>query len=552
MVQHHRHLHQSIRKGDHVTTEQADPAAGGGSSCAFVRKTRPKLFCLFLLSLFSCAFILALHLFCSSSPSLLKLYSFGLSSEIEVTVPRCSSTPSGSICCDRSKPRTDVCLMEGDVRTDPATFSISVYGSRASSTSHNMSSVLVTPTEPGQQEEQELLQLEKIKPYTRKWETSVMDTIDQLELTSKNCKLKADHHCDIWHNVPAIFFSTGGYTGNVYHEFNDGILPLYITSQHFNRKVVFVILEYHEWWITKYADILPLLSDYPPIDFSGDRRKHCFPRAIVGLSIHDELTVDPSLMMGNKSIIDFRNLLDKAYRPRISSLSSTGVKSNAQDASPSPLMLRYSSQGTDQQLKSTQVSVGGDIVEQTNRVVTIKKPKLVILSRNGSRAIINEGSMAKMAAKCGFEVQVLRPNPTTELAKVYKALNSSDVMVGVHGAAMTHFLFMRPGCVFIQVIPLGTEWAAEAYYGEPAKKLGLKYIGYKILVKESSLYSQYEANDPILKDPDSVNEKGWQLTKKIYLDGQNVILNLQRFEGHLMSAYDHIKSSRSRHPMLSQ
>ncbi|CAM8975756.1 unnamed protein product [Rhodiola kirilowii] len=540
MVQHHRQQHHQIQMmkkgggggvGDYFGRDEVQDAAVNGSSyasnCVFTRKTRPKLFYLLLISLFSCAFILALHLFCSSSTSLLMLYdSFGLSSEIRVTAHLCSSTPPGSICCDRSNPRTDICFMEGDVRTDPASFSISVYGSRR----------LV---DTGHHEDEILLQHENIKPYTRKWETSVMDTIDQLQLTSKIDKLKADHHCDVWHHVPAVFFSTGGYTGNVYHEFNDGILPLYITTQHFNRNVVFVILEYHIWWITKYGDILSQLSRYPPIDFSGDKRKHCFPRAIVGLNIHDELTVEPSLMIGNKSIIDFRNLLDKAYWPRINSLST-------QDISPSSFP-PYSSDQNLSAIKSNDTSVRGTI-RQENIVIAFKKPKLVILSRNGSRAITNEGSMSEMAEKIGFEVQVLRPNPTTELAKVYRALNSSDVMIGVHGAAMTHFLFMRPGTAFIQVIPLGTEWAAEAYYGEPAKKLGLKYIGYKILARESSLYNQYDADDPILKDPDSVNEKGWQLTKKIYLDGQNVILDLRRFERHLINAYDHIISRRIRLP----
>ncbi|PRQ44798.1 putative glycosyltransferase 61 [Rosa chinensis] len=81
-----------------------------------------------------------------------------------------------------------------------------------------------------------------------------------------------------------------------------------------------------------------------------------------------------------------------------------------------------------------------------------------------------------MDEKIGFQVQVLRPEPTTELAKIYWDLNSSDVMIGVHGAAMTHLLFMKPG------------WGDEAYYEKPARKLGLKYTGYHILTKESSLY----------------------------------------------------------------
>ena len=143
----------------------------------------------------------------------------------------------------------------------------------------------------------------------------------------------------------------------------------------------------------------------------------------------------------------------------------------------------------------------------------------------------------KMAEEIGFRVEVIRPRPRTELARIYQALNSSEVMIGVHGAAMTHFLFMRPGSVFIQVIPLGTEWAADAYYGEPARKLGLKYIGYQILPRESSLYDKYDKNNPVLRDPRSVSNKGWQYTKSIYLDNQKVRLNLRRFQRRLLRAY---------------
>jgi protein O-GlcNAc transferase len=181
---------------------------------------------------------------------------------------------------------------------------------------------------------------------------------------------------------------------------------------------------------------------------------------------------------------------------------------------------------------------------------TLKRPKLVILSRNGSRAITNEDLLVKMAEEIGFRVEVVRPERTTELARIYGALNSSEVMIGVHGAAMTHFLFMRPGSVFIQVIPLGTEWAADAYYGEPARKLGLKYIGYQILPRESSLYDKYDRNDPVLRDPESVSEKGWQYTKSIYLDNQNVRLDLGRFQKRLLRAYSYTIAKRNRRSHL--
>lgn len=405
--------------------------------------------------------------------------------------------------------------MKGDVRTHAASSSLILHRTNGLMIDN------VSGLSDGGDDEAEAIQHEKIRPYTRKWETNVMDTIDELDLIVKRDS-GIHHRCDVHHEVPAVFFSTGGYTGNLYHEFNDGILPLYITSQHLNKKVVFVILEYHNWWITKYGDILSQLSDFPAIDFSGDKRIHCFPEAIIGLRIHDELTVDTSLMEGNKTIGDFHDLLDQAYWPRIRGL----IQDEEREA-----------QSNMENLAISQSLVNAAETAKEKR--DLDKPKMVIVSRNGSRAITNEDSLVKIAEDIGFIVEVLRPQRTTELAKIYRVLNSSDVMVGVHGAAMTHFLFMKPASVFIQVIPLGTEWAAETYYGEPATKFGLRYIGYKILPKESSLYEDYSKDDPILKDPNSVNQKGWEFTKKIYLDRQTVRLDLRRFGKHLLRAYYH-------------
>ncbi|KAI3412543.1 TFIIB-type domain-containing protein [Psidium guajava] len=412
--------------------------------------------------------------------------------------------------------------MKGDVRTHSASSSVFLYSSKQTSGFVDLFSNFLGVAKDRDDDD---LQHEKIRPYTRKWESTTMETIDELDLVVKKEIAGARHQCDVWHNVPAVFFSTGGYTGNVYHEFNDGILPLYVTSQHFKKEVVFVILEYHNWWITKYGDILSHLTNYPPIDFGGDKRTHCFPEAIVGLKIHDELTVDPSLMKGKKSILDFRHLLDRAYWPRINGLIQDEER--------------------EMRLKLSQPPSSGPFGEQSLEInkqdqkLRLKKPKLVILSRSGSRALVNEDRLIKMAEEKGFKVEVFRPDKTTELAKIYRVLNSSEVMIGVHGAAMTHFLFLKPGSVFIQVVPLGTDWAAEAYYGEPARKLGLKYIGYEILPRESSLYSEYDKADPVLTDPKSVTNKGWEYTKKIYLDSQNVSLDMRRFGKRLLEAYDY-------------
>lgn len=168
------------------------------------------------------------------------------------------------------------------------------------------------------------------------------------------------------------------------------------------------------------------------------------------------------------------------------------------------------------------------------------------MSREGSRAVTNEAAAAAEATAVGFDVVMLRPDRTTELAKIYGLLNRSDVMVGVHGAAMTHFLFLRPGAVLVQVIPLGAEWAAETYYGGPAKKVGLKYMGYRVLGRESSLVEVYGGDDPVLKDPRSVNKMGWEVTKSVYLDNQKVRLDIPRFRRRLMRVYMYCVARRRR------
>ncbi|KAJ8565084.1 hypothetical protein K7X08_001544 [Anisodus acutangulus] len=508
-MMHYKRYHSWSKKGGDVLVVCVDEETNPlglvcGNSAYNHKRTKPKLCYLLFLSLISFSFILALYSFSSEGG--------GLGPKTDVN--GCSSISNGSICCERSSIRSDVCVMKGEVRTDSVSSTITLYRNN--------------DVTPNLDENDEVLWHEKIRPYTRKWEKSVMDTIDELDLVVKGEHSGVHQKCDVEHDVPAVFFSTGGYTGNLYHEFNDGLIPLYITSQKFNKKVVFVILEYHNWWITKYENILSHFTEYPIIDFTGDKRTHCFPEAIVGLRIHDELTVNSSLMGNNKSIRDFRDLLDRAYWPRIRGL--------IQDEE------REASMNMEKLVSSPSSETKMVMMEEKH---DLKKPKVVIIARNDSRAIMNEDSFVKMIEDIGFSVEVLRPQRTTELARIYQVLNSSDVMIGVHGAAMTHFLFMRPGSVFIQIIPLGTDWAAGTYYGEPAVKLGLKYIGYKILAKESSLYDDYDKNDSVLTDPNSVNDRGWEFTKKIYLDRQNIRLNLGRFRKRLLHAYYHSVANES-------
>ena len=410
-----------------------------------------------------------------------------------------SRTPNeGFLCCDRSHQRTDVCYLRGDIRTDAQSSSVLLYGTRDENST-----------------------IETIRPYTRKWETQIMSTIDELNLRPvpvfANGSSSASQ-CSVHHNVPAIVFSTGGYTGNVYHEFNDGLIPLFITAERFKGEVVLVVLEYHSWWKTKYADVVKKLSNYKMVDFSNDSRVHCFSEMIVGLKIHGELTVDPKLMHnGTISFSPFltccKFCLTNKFLTWIWQQYNATAGKGIQDFQ-SLLGQGFGGHQSIQLLQGQQAS---------------PRPKLAIFIRHKSRMLQNLRDIIKLCERTGFDVQILNPRRTTPLSEIYGALNSSHAMLAVHGAAMTHFLFMHPGSVLIQIVPLGLDWAAEAYYGEPARNLGLRYIAYKMAPEESSLYRQYDRRSPVIRDPDAITSKGWSETKRIYLERQNVRVNLRKF-----------------------
>ncbi|GJN33308.1 hypothetical protein PR202_gb21894 [Eleusine coracana subsp. coracana] len=311
---------------------------------------------------------------------------------------------------------------------------------------------------------------------------------------------------------PAVVFSTGGYTGNVYHEFNDGVLPLFVTAHHLRRRVVFVILEYHDWWVTKYGDVVSRLSAFPPIDFANDRRVHCFPEVIAGLRIHGELTVDPARTPEGKSVADFRRLLDDAYRGRIQFLE-------IQERRAARKQQRH----------------------HHHRRGTRPVPHLVPPRHHQE----NEADVAAMAAAVGFDVRVVQPDRTTELCKIYRELKRQRRHGGRarrrHDALPLH---ARPGTVFIQVVPLGTDWAAGPTTASPRPGWGCATWATRSTRRRARCQGEYPAGDPVLTDPAGVAQRGWDVTKKVYLDRQNVRLDLNRFREELVRAHRYLVDTR--------
>ncbi|GLT27598.1 hypothetical protein SLA2020_025830 [Shorea laevis] len=368
-----------------------------------------------------------------------------------------------TICCDRSHQFYAICLINGSTVLDPTTATFFVMDPTSSSASYT---------------------LEKIRPYPRKAESHTMATIKELTLTSGP---GPSPPCEVQHNVPALVFSAGGYTGNFFHDLSDGFIPLFITINSIfdaHQDFILVISKARDWWVNRYADLLHILTKHPIINLDNDTSNHCFTSASVGLISHGLITVDPTLLPRPTTLSDFCSMLGKAFG-----------------------------------------HLGSAILDPPK-----VRPRLVLISRPGGigRVLLNEEDAKRLAEKIGFELVLFEPKATTSLSNVYALLHTSHAMIGVHGAALTHLLFLRPDSVFVQVVPLGTRWVAKVCYGMPARAVGLEYIEYRIGVEESSLLEKYDKNDLVIKDPIAFRGKNWS-AMNIYLKEQNVKLNIVRF-----------------------
>ncbi|XP_054825720.1 xylan glycosyltransferase MUCI21-like isoform X2 [Prosopis cineraria] len=337
--------------------------------------------------------------------------------------------------------------------------------------------------------------VEKIKPYPRKFEDFIMAQIKNITLISG----PQSPPCKVHHIVPALVFSVGGYTGNFFHDFTDGFIPLFITINtifHDHQGFVIVISEGPDWWPTKYANLLNIFTKHPIITLKNETQTHCFPYAHVGLISHGFMTINHTLLPTLKTYLHFRNTLHEAYNSH-------------HDSSMSPKK-------------------------------PISQPRLVFASRKGTtgRMILNQRKAIQVMKEVGFDVVVFEPKKNTSLRESYALVSSCHALIGVHGAALTHSLFLRPGSMLMQIVPIGVEWAAKAFFGSIVKGLKLEYMEYRIKVKESSLVRKYGRDSLMLRNPFALQKNGWPIElMNIYLKEQNVKLDLVRFRGYLEEAY---------------
>ncbi|XP_020591370.1 uncharacterized protein LOC110032174 [Phalaenopsis equestris] len=327
----------------------------------------------------------------------------------------------------------------------------------------------------------------KIRPYARKSDLTAMSNVAEITL-----KLSQTHQsplCTHRHHSPALMFSLGGYSGNYFHAFTDIFIPLFQTSYTFHGKVHLVVSDAYAPWINKFLPIFQRLSDYDILSFSkaDNGSVHCFPKAIVGLQSYNDMK-----LKDKESTDQFIEFLRRTY-----SLERSG-----------PL---------------------------NTEELSVKKPRLLVIARRHTRRFVNVKDIVRIGKKQGFEVVV--GEAEGNVTRFARVVNTCDVMMGVHGAALTNFVFLPTNAVLIQVVPWGKlDWITKTYFKEPAINMRLRYLEYQIEKEESTLMETYGKDDPVIREPESVHKLGWERMKEIYLEKQNVRLNVTRFKWVLVEA----------------
>ncbi|KAJ4765407.1 hypothetical protein LUZ62_075782 [Rhynchospora pubera] len=378
--------------------------------------------------------------------------------------------------CDFSDVQFDLCDVEGDVRV------------------HGKSSSVFSVTSLENYNSEANNETWSVRPHPRKYAAELMAQFREVQI--KVADYAQVPKCDVIHNSAAVIFATGGFNGNYFHDFTDLIVPLFITSYRFKGEVQFLVSNAQVWFVLKYSGLLRKLSNYEILDFDKEERIHCYPRVIVGLSKHKDLIVEPSRAPNHISTVEFGHFARMAYSLERNTTTKLGEGS-------------------------------------------AKKPRLLIMARNHSRALMNREEIVPLIEALGFEVVIGNALFSMDVGEFARLVNSADVMMGVHGAGLTNFVFLPTNAVLIQIVPLGNyERTCQYDFGEPAVDMGLKYLQYSISEEESTLMDLYPINHPVFRDPESIHRQGWQTANGIYLGKQNVRLNFTRFRPILEKTLD--------------
>ncbi|KAF0923272.1 hypothetical protein E2562_005236 [Oryza meyeriana var. granulata] len=373
--------------------------------------------------------------------------------------------------------RPAVCELYGDVRVSPK----------------QKSMYLVNPSGAGGFDENGE---KRIRPYARKDDFLLPGVV---EVTVKSVPSEAAApKCTKQHAVPAVVFSVAGYTDNFFHDMTDAMIPLFLTAAHLKGEVQLLITNYKPWWVQKYTPLLRKLSNYDVINFDEDAGVHCFPQGYLGLYRDRDLIISPHPTRNprNYTMVDYNRFLRDAL-----------------------------------ELRRDRPSVLGEEPGM--------RPRMLIISRAGTRKLLNLEEVAAAATELGFNVTVAEAG--ADVPAFAALVNSADVLLAVHGAGLTNQIFLPAEAVVVQIVPWGNmDWMATNFYGQPAKDMQLRYVEYYVGEEETSLRHKYSRDHMVFKDPKALHAQGWQTLAETIMK-QDVEVNLTRFRPFLLQALDKLQ-----------
>lgn len=124
-----------------------------------------------------------------------------------------------------------------------------------------------------------------------------------------------------------------------------------------------------------------------------------------------------------------------------------------------------------------------------------------------------------------------------DVSSVARFVNDFDVMVAVHGAGITNMVFLPENAIVVQIVPFGVDLIAKDCFENSSRDMNLRYLKYKVEVKESSLVEKYGVRSEVF-DLRSLYKKEWGAFHSVYLDGQDVSVDLFRFNSTLLEAME--------------
>ncbi|KAM0850409.1 hypothetical protein ACQ4PT_053101 [Festuca glaucescens] len=336
----------------------------------------------------------------------------------------------------------------------------------------------------------------KVRPYARNDDFLLPAVV---EVTVKSLpSAEAAPQCTKRHRVPAVVFSVAGYTDNFFHDNTDVMIPLFLTAGHLKGEVQLLITNYKPWWVQKYTPLLSKLSNYPVINFDEDAGVHCFTQGFVGMYRDRDLILSPHPTRNprNVTMLDYNRFVRAAYG-----------------------------------LRREQPAVLGEEPGM--------RPQMLIISRSGTRKLLNLDEVAAAATALGFNVTVAEAG--ADVPAFAALVNSADVLLAVHGAGLTNQIFLPTNAVVLQIVPWGNmNWQATNFFGQPARDMQLRYLEYFVDENETSLKDKYPKDHVVFKDPKALHTQGWQVLAETIMK-QDVQVNLTRFQPFLLQAIDKLQ-----------